>query len=129
MKRNNEPNEVILLDAVRAIIALDTVRDAIGAEEFDSLNSTPGVVCLLGGNISFTLDQSADVTICYNLASRAITILAEGVDRFGKFEVEYYSICGSSAIFGEEFLTDAYREKIDEFKMIEENGIYTKKYT
>ena len=24
MKRNNEPNEVILLDAVRAIIALDT---------------------------------------------------------------------------------------------------------
>ena len=98
----------------------------IGAEEFDSLNSTPGVVCLLGGNISFTLDQSADVTICYNLASRAITILAEGIDRFGKFEVEYYSICGSSAIFGEEFLTDAYREKIDDFKMIEENGIYTK---
>lgn len=38
MKRNNEPNEVILLDAVRAIIALDTVRDAIGAEDFDMLS-------------------------------------------------------------------------------------------
>ena len=98
----------------------------IGAEEFDSLNSTPGVVCLLGGNISFTLDRSADVTICYNLARRAITILAEGVDKFGQFEVEYYSICGSSAIFGEEFLTDAYRERIEEFKMIGVDGVYTK---
>ena len=38
MKRNNEPNEVILLDAVRAIIALDTIRDAIGAEDFDNVH-------------------------------------------------------------------------------------------
>ena len=49
MKRNNEPNEVILLDAVRAIIALDTVRDAIGAEDFDMLSLCspymPPLVC------------------------------------------------------------------------------------
>ena len=48
MKRN-EPNEVILLDAVKAINALDTVRDAIGAEDFDMLSLCspymPPLVC------------------------------------------------------------------------------------
>ena len=37
MKRN-EPNELILLDTVKAINALDKVRVAIGAEDFDMLS-------------------------------------------------------------------------------------------
>ena len=37
MKRN-EPSELILLDTVKAINALDTVRVGIGAEDFDMLS-------------------------------------------------------------------------------------------
>ena len=34
----NEPNEFVLLDTVKAINALDTVRVGIGAEDFDMLS-------------------------------------------------------------------------------------------
>ena len=37
MKRN-EPSEVVLLDAVKAVNALDAVRIGIGAEDFDMLS-------------------------------------------------------------------------------------------
>ena len=48
MKRN-EPNELILLDTVKAINALDAVRVGIGAEDFDMLSLCspymPPLVC------------------------------------------------------------------------------------
>ena len=48
MKRN-EPNEVVLLDTVKAINALDAVRIGIGAEDFDMLSLCspymPPLVC------------------------------------------------------------------------------------
>ena len=48
MKRN-EPNELILLDTVKAINALDAVRVGIGAEDFDMLSLyspyMPPLVC------------------------------------------------------------------------------------
>ena len=37
-KMKNEPNELILLDTVKAINALDAVRVGIGAEDFDMLS-------------------------------------------------------------------------------------------
>lgn len=36
--RGNEPSEVVLLDTVKAINALDAVRIGIGAEDFDMLS-------------------------------------------------------------------------------------------
>ena len=48
MKRN-EPSEVVLLDTVKAINALDAVRIGIGAEDFDMLSLCspymPPLVC------------------------------------------------------------------------------------
>ena len=48
MKRN-EPNELILLDTIKAINALDAVRVGIGAEDFDMLSLCspymPPLVC------------------------------------------------------------------------------------
>ena len=45
----NEPNEFVLLDTVKAINALDTVRVGIGAEDFDMLSLCspymPPLVC------------------------------------------------------------------------------------
>lgn len=45
----NEPNEFVLLDTVKAINALDTVRVGIGAEDFDMLSLCspymPSLVC------------------------------------------------------------------------------------
>ena len=37
-EKRNEPNELILLDTVKAINALDAVRVGIGAEDFDMLS-------------------------------------------------------------------------------------------
>ena len=48
-EKRNEPNELILLDTVKAINALDAVRVGIGAEDFDMLSLCspymPPLVC------------------------------------------------------------------------------------
>lgn len=57
MKRN-EPSEVVLLDTVKAINALDAVRIGIGAEDFDMLSLCspymPPLVCAFNELIELT---------------------------------------------------------------------------
>jgi hypothetical protein len=64
----------------------------IGAEYVDAANSTKGYVGVPGGNISFTLPQPATVIISYTPWYGAIYLVAEGIDKFGQFEIEYYSV-------------------------------------
>lgn len=77
MKRN-EPSEVILLDAVKAINALDTVRDAIGAEDFDMLSLCSPYMPLLVSAFNELVELTA-VSLGFQEVS-----LNDGIKKFTK---------------------------------------------
>ena len=69
-----------------------------GAWCVDASTSTPGYTGT--DNISFILLSATNITISYNESSDKITLKAEGLDKFGEFTINSYTLCGDFPCFG-----------------------------
>lgn len=75
-----------------------TWDNAKGAWCVDASTSTPGYTGT--DNISFILLNATNITISYNESSDKITLKAEGLDKFGEFTINSYTLCGDFPCFG-----------------------------
>ena len=91
-----------------------------GAWCVDASTSTPGYTGT--DNISFILVQSANITISYNESTDKITLKAEGVDKFGEFIINSYTLCGDFPCL------DWNTANTANHMTKGENGIWTKTY-
>ena len=69
-----------------------------GAWCVDASTSTPGYTGT--DNISFILLNATNITISYNESTDKITLKAEGLDKFGEFTINSYTLCGDFPCFG-----------------------------
>ena len=69
-----------------------------GASNVDASTSTPGYTGT--DNISFILLNATNITISYNESTDKITLKAEGLDKFGEFTINSYTLCGDFPCFG-----------------------------
>ena len=75
-----------------------TWDNAKGAWCIDASTSTPGYTGT--DNISFILLNATNITISYNESTDKITLKAEGLDKFGEFTINSYTLCGDFPCFG-----------------------------
>lgn len=75
-----------------------TWDNAKGAWCVDASTSTPGYTGT--DNISFILLNATNITISYNESTDKITLKAEGLDKFGEFTINSYTLCGDFPCFG-----------------------------
>lgn len=75
-----------------------TWDNAKGAWCIDASTSTPGYTGT--DNISFILLNTTNITISYNESTDKITLKAEGLDKFGEFTINSYTLCGDFPCFG-----------------------------
>ena len=75
-----------------------TWDNAKGAWCVDVSTSTPGYTGT--DNISFILVNATNITISYNESTDKITLKAEGLDKFGEFTINSYTLCGDFPCFG-----------------------------
>jgi hypothetical protein len=75
-----------------------TWDNAKGAWCVDASTSTPGYTGT--DNISFILLNTTNITISYNESTDKITLKAEGLDKFGEFTINSYTLCGDFPCFG-----------------------------
>lgn len=74
-----------------------TWDNAKGAWCVDASTSTPGYTGT--DNISFILLNATNITISYNESTDKITLKAEGLDKFGEFTINSYTLCGDFPCF------------------------------
>ncbi len=91
-----------------------------GAWCVDASTSTPGYTG--SDNISFTLLNATNITISYNEGTDKITLKAEGLDRFGTFTINSYTLCGDFPCL------DWNTANTTNHMTKGENGIWTKTY-
>ena len=93
-----------------------------GAWCVDASTSTPGYTG--SNNISFTLLNATNITISYNESTDKITLKAEGLDRFGTFTINSYTLCGDFPCFNGDWSPANTTNNMTK----DENGIWTKTY-
>ena len=93
----------------------------LGGDKLDVENSTKG--CTKDGNIGFTLAAPTTITISYNATTQKIILKADGISQFGEFVITSYTLCGSAAIFGQDFNTT-----LTANDMVGKDGVWTKTY-
>lgn len=93
-----------------------------GAWCVDASTSTPGYTG--SDNISFTLLNATNITISYNESTDKITLKAEGLDRFGTFTINSYTLCGDFPCFNGDWSPTNTTNNMTK----DENGIWTKTY-
>lgn len=93
-----------------------------GAWCVDASTSTPGYTG--SDNISFTLLNATNITISYNESTDKITLKAEGLDRFGTFTINSYTLCGDFPCFNGDWSPANTTNNMTK----DENGIWTKTY-
>ena len=93
-----------------------------GAWCVDASTSTPGYTG--SDNISFTLLNATNITISYNESTDKITLKAEGLDRFGTFTINSYTLCGNFPCFNGDWSPTNTTNNMTK----DENGIWTKTY-
>ena len=95
----------------------------LGIESIDSENSTPGFTG--ENNISFTLSETTDIVISYSTLTGKVILKGVGLEKFGEFVATSYTLCGSEAIFGENFNTTLTANDMVETS----TGVWTKTYS
>lgn len=98
-----------------------TWDNAKGVWCIDASTSTPGYTGT--DNISFILLNATNITISYNESTDKITLKAEGLDKFGEFTINSYTLCGDFPCFGSDWAPANTANN-----MTKENGIWTKTY-
>ena len=96
--------------------------DSKGAWCVDASTSTPGYTG--SDNISFTLLNATNITISYNENTNKITLKAEGLDRFGTFTINSYTLCGDFPCFNGDWSPANATNNMTK----DNNGIWTKTY-
>lgn len=133
---NNDPNNKMTL--VNGVYTKSYANVPAGSHEFKITNGTwdnaKGVWCVDAAtstpgytgsdNVSFTLLNATNITISYNESTDKITLKAEGLDRFGTFTINSYTLCGDFPCFNGEW-TPA--NKVNDMTK-ESNGTWTKTY-
>ena len=99
-----------------------TWNNAKGYNKVDAATSTPGYSGQGDGNISFVLANSTNITISYNESTDQITLKAEGIDKFGEFKINSYTLCGDFPCL------DWNTANTANHMTKGENGIWTKSY-
>lgn len=99
-----------------------TWNDAKGYNKVNTATSTPGYSGQGDGNISFVLTNSTNITISYNESTDQITLKAEGIDKFGEFKINSYTLCGDFPCL------DWNTANTANHMTKGENGIWTKTY-
>ena len=99
-----------------------TWDNAKGYNKVNAATSTPGYSGQGDGNISFVLANSTNITISYNESTDQITLKAEGIDKFGEFKINSYTLCGDFPCL------DWNTANTANHMTKGENGIWTKSY-
>ena len=99
------------------------ISTVLGIDNIDAENSTPGFSGI--NNISFTLSEVTDIKISYNPETGKVTLEGVGLEQFGEFVATSYTLCGSAAIFEDEFNTTLTANDMVETS----TGVWTKTYS